>query len=163
MHLDDKKEMAFVMEWGVLVIVVMMFDLKTALETFQQIIIEIFGEYIPTFMQVFLDYFAVYRGRTQHLDHLRMCLEKCQNARLSLNLAKCAFGVTSGALLGHIVNKEGIATDLDKLKAIPRHLHQHRKQILGADTVASPDVAVQVSGLADYVLCARTFASAILF
>ena len=85
---------------------------------FQRIIVEIFGEYIPPFMQVLLDDFAVYSERTKHLDHLRMCFEKCRNERFSLNLAKCAFGVTSGTLLGHIVSKEGIAVDPSKISAI---------------------------------------------
>ena len=79
---------------------------------------EIFGELIPTFMQVFLDDFAVYSREGEHLQHLRLCLEKCKGYRLSLNPAKCVFGVTSGALLGHIVSKDGIAVDQDKVKAI---------------------------------------------
>ena len=52
-HLDDQEKTAFVTEWGVFVVVVMMFGLKTALATFQRVIQEIFHEYIPTFMQVF--------------------------------------------------------------------------------------------------------------
>ena len=52
------------------------------------------------------------------MDHLRMCLEKCRGSRLSLNLAKCVFEVTSGALLGHVVSKEGIVVDSDKVKTI---------------------------------------------
>ena len=67
---------------------------------------DIFGEYIPTFMQVFVGDFAVYSRQIQHLDHLQMCLEKCREYRLSLNPAKCVFGVTSGTLLGHVVSKE---------------------------------------------------------
>ena len=47
-----------------------------------------------------------------------MCLERCRQGRLSLNPAKCAFSVTSGALLGHIVGQDGIAVDADKVKAI---------------------------------------------
>ena len=39
-------------------------------------------------------------------------------AGLSLNQTKCAFGGTSGALLGCIVSNEGIAMDLRKIKAI---------------------------------------------
>ena len=35
-----------------------------------------------------------------------------------MNPAKCAFGVMSGALLGHIVSKESIAVDPGKIDAI---------------------------------------------
>ena len=69
-------------------------------------------------MQVFLDDFAIYSRKTDHFDHLRLCLERCRQGRLSLNTAKCAFGVTSDTLLGHIVSEEGIAVDPDKVKAI---------------------------------------------
>ena len=86
------------------VAVVMMFVLKTAPTTFQRVIQEIFGEYIPTFMQVFLNDFVVYSRKSEHFEHLRLCLEKCRKGRLSLYPAKCAFGVTGGTLLGHIVS-----------------------------------------------------------
>ena len=56
--------------------------------------------------------------RKDHLYHLQLCLERCHVARLSLNPAKCAFGVTSGTLLGHIVSKDGIAVDPGKIEAI---------------------------------------------
>jgi hypothetical protein len=79
---------------------------------------KIFEEYIPGFMQVFLDDFAVFGSRKMHLQHVEMCLQKCRAARLSLNPAKCAFAVTSGMLLGHIVSKDGIAMDPDKVKVI---------------------------------------------
>ena len=69
-------------------------------------------------MQIFLDDFVVYGHRIEHLDHLLLCLDKCQVARLSLNPTKCAFSVTNGVLLGHIVRGEGIAVDPDKVKAI---------------------------------------------
>ena len=118
MHPDDQEKMTFVTEWGIFVAVVMMFGLKTAPATFQRIISEVFMEYIPAFMQVFLDDFAVYGMRKDHLHHLRLCLERRRTARLSLNPAKCAFGVTSGALLGHIVSKEGISMDRGKIDAI---------------------------------------------
>ena len=64
MNPADQEKTAFVTEWGVFVAVVMMFGLKTAPATFQRIIMEIFGEYIPGFMQVFLNDFAVYVTRS---------------------------------------------------------------------------------------------------
>ena len=71
------------MEWGVFVVVVMMFGLKTALATFQCIIAEIFEEYIPAFMQVFLDDFAVYDHQVEHLDQLRLYLDHCRKLGLA--------------------------------------------------------------------------------
>ena len=59
-HLAEQEKTTFVTKRGVFVAVVMMFGLKTAPTTFQRIIMEIFGEYIPSFMQVFLDDFDVY-------------------------------------------------------------------------------------------------------
>jgi hypothetical protein len=115
---EDQEKTAFVTEWGVFVAVFMMFSLKTAPATFQRIIMEIFEEYICGFLQVFLDDFALFENRKMHLQHVEMCLQKCRAARLSLNPAKCAFAVTSRMLLGHIVSKDGIAMDLDKVKAI---------------------------------------------
>ena len=98
------RENNFITEWGVFIVVVMMFRLKITPTTFQRIIMEIFGEYIPTFMQVFLDDFVVYSKRTDHFTHLQLCLEKCRTGRLSLNPAKYTFGVTNGTLLSHIVS-----------------------------------------------------------
>ena len=76
MHPDDP-------EWGVFFAVVMMFGLKTTPTTFQRVIQQIFHEYIPTFMQVFLDDFVVYSRKTYHFNHLRLCLEWCRQGRLS--------------------------------------------------------------------------------
>ena len=68
----------------------MMFGLKTVPATFQCIFTEIFNEYIPPFMQVFLDDFAMYGQRLEYMTQLRL-----YQARLNLNPAKCAFLVTS--------------------------------------------------------------------
>jgi hypothetical protein len=77
---EDQEKTAFVTEWGIFVAVVMMFGLKTAPATFQRIIKEIFEEYIPGFMQVFLDDFAVFGTRKAHLRHVKLCLKKCREA-----------------------------------------------------------------------------------
>mgnify|MGYP002776834142 CR=1 FL=1 len=60
----------------------------------------------------------MYGTRGEHLGHLRLCLERCRTSYLSFNPAKCAFDVINRALLGHIVSKEGIAVDPNKITAI---------------------------------------------
>jgi hypothetical protein len=126
---EDQEKTAFVTEWGVFVTVIMMFGLKTAPATFQWIIIEVFAEYIPGFTQVFLNDFAVFRTHRAHLQHVQLCLKKCLEARLSLNLGKCAFALTSGMLLGHIVSKVKFVLEAPapyNAKALSRFLGQIR-------------------------------------
>ena len=45
-------------------------------------------------------------------------LNQCDQFGISLNSEKCTFGVPSGKLLDHIVSKDGIATNPDKVKKI---------------------------------------------
>ena len=85
MHSDNQEKTTFVIEPGVFVTVVIMFGLKMTPATFQCIIAEIFEDYIPTFMQVFLSDFAIYGRQIEHLAQLRLCLEHCRQAGLSLN------------------------------------------------------------------------------
>ena len=60
----------------------------------------------------------MYGQQLEHLTQLRLCFDRCRQARLSLNPTKCAFFVTSDNLLGHIVSQEGITIDPDKIQAI---------------------------------------------
>ena len=53
-----------------------------------------------------------------HLGHLAMRLEKCRTSRLSHNLLKCAFGLSSDMLLGHIISKNVMVLNPAKVKAI---------------------------------------------
>ena len=49
---------------------------------------------------------------------LRNFFERLRKYNLKLNLAKCAFGVPSGKLLGFIVSRRGIELDPSKIKSI---------------------------------------------
>ena len=59
-------------------------------------------------------------GKTQkqHDQRLIATLERLKEAGVSLNKAKCKFGVSAVKFLGHIVDKDGIKADPDKTKAI---------------------------------------------
>ena len=142
MRPEDLEKMAFITDWGVFVVVVMMFGLKTVQATFQRIITEIFGEYIPGFMHVFLDDFVVYSKWSIHLQHLRLCLEICRIERLSLNPAKCAFGVTNGIAVGPGKVKAIIKASAPKnAKALSRFLGQiqwHSRMIRHLADLATP-------------------------
>jgi hypothetical protein len=77
---EDQEKTAFVTEWGVFVEVVMMFGLKTALATFQRIIMESFEDYIPGFMQVFLDD-LLFSEPVRHTCNTSSCASKSVEKR----------------------------------------------------------------------------------
>ena len=56
--------------------------------------------------------------RTDHIEHLVKVFVQCRVYRICLNPDKCKFMVRQGKILGHIVSKHGISTDMDKIKVI---------------------------------------------
>ena len=58
------------------------------------------------------------KDRERHIPALWKFFERIRFYKLWLNPKNCAFGVTSGKLLGFMVNERGIEVDLDKIKAI---------------------------------------------
>ena len=65
-----------------------------------------------------MDDFYVYSTQKDHLDKLRLLLDKCRLYHIALNPTKCQMMVSHGVVLGHIVSRRGIATDEDKVKVI---------------------------------------------
>ncbi|MCO5613470.1 hypothetical protein L7F22_067747 [Adiantum nelumboides] len=119
---EDEKKTAFITEWGVHASNVMTFGLKNAPPTFQNIVHLVFVEFLTTFKRVFLDDFSVFGKKQEHLQHLKLCFQKCREYRLSLNLVKCAFAIKRGFLLEHINSEEGISIDPRKVEAIRQAL-----------------------------------------
>ena len=66
----------------------------------------IFAPFLRKFVIVFLDDILIYSPTWEdHLKHLKLVLEKLQEAQLYAKLSKCAFGQTSIHYLGHIISK----------------------------------------------------------
>ncbi|KAL6316606.1 hypothetical protein AAG906_018861 [Vitis piasezkii] len=84
---------------------VMSFGLKNIRATYQRAATTLFHDMMHRDVEVYVD------------DMIRF-FERIQKFRLRLNPNKCTFGVTSGKLLGHMVNERGIEVEPDKIKAI---------------------------------------------
>ncbi|XP_061993662.1 uncharacterized protein LOC133711573 [Rosa rugosa] len=56
--------------------------------------------------------------KIDHIEHLREAFEILRQYGMRLNPTKCAFGVSSGQFLGHLVSKRGIEPNLEKVEAI---------------------------------------------
>ena len=70
--------------------------------------------------------------RLEHVNHLKLAFQKCHLYRICLNLDKCKFMVWQGKILGHIVSRNRISIDENKIKVIvelPRLVHSKGVQI----------------------------------
>ena len=78
-----------------------------------------FKEYLRDFLEVYMDDLYVHsKDCLDHIEHLKLVFEKCRVYRICLNPDKCVFMVWQRKILGHIVSKNGISTDFDKIKII---------------------------------------------
>ena len=64
------------------------------------------------------DVFVFGATQEQHNQRLIAMLDRIKTAGVLLNKVKCKFSVSSVKFLGHIVNKDGIKADPDKMAAI---------------------------------------------
>ena len=97
----------------------MPFGLKNVGATYQRILTTIFHNMMHKTMEDCVDDNLVKSTKcSTHLEDLGPILNHMKFFSLRLNLEKCAFGVTSGKLLGYIVFAKGIEVGLEKVQAI---------------------------------------------
>jgi hypothetical protein len=82
---------------------VMPFGLKNAPIIVSRVVIAAFKEFIHQFLEIYLDDWIVYSLLKDHVEVLRLMLERCGQCQMSLNIKKCIFRTPFGILLGHIV------------------------------------------------------------
>jgi len=71
------------------------------------------------FIVIYLDSITMYStSNKQHLKHLKKVFQKCKKFDISLNPKKSHFRVEEGKLLGHIISKEEINIDPNKVEGI---------------------------------------------
>jgi hypothetical protein len=114
----DRYKTTFATELGSYQYTVMPFGLNNAPTIFSRVVIDAFKEFIHQFLEVYLDDLTVYSLLKDHVEVLRLMLERCRKCQISLNFKKCIFGTPFGILLGHIVCKQGLLVDPAKIAVI---------------------------------------------
>ena len=68
---------------------------------------------------MFIDDTLVYsENEEEHVEHLAVVLSLLREHQLYVKFSKCSFFQTDVHYLGHVVSKEGIAVDTEKIRAI---------------------------------------------
>eukprot|EP00253_Pinus_taeda_P016796 PITA_16796 len=118
-HPNDQDKIAFTTPWGTFKYVKMPFGLKNGGATFQRAMDIAFAKEIHDFLVIYLDDLTAFsKSDQEHLRHLRQVFLICRKYGISLNPKKSLFGLEEGKLLGHIISKDGIRIDPDRIQAI---------------------------------------------
>jgi hypothetical protein len=119
MNEQDREKIAFTTPWGTFMYDKMPFGLMNVGATFQRAMdIDFIGER-DKFVVIYLDDLTVFsKTDEEHLTHLKQTFEKCRRFGLSLNPKKSHFAMQEGKLLGHIISRDGIRIDPQRIEAI---------------------------------------------
>ena len=99
----------------------MPFGLLNVGGTFQRAMDYAFKELSGKFIEIYQDDLMVFsKERPSHIGHLKQVFERCRKYGISLNLAKFVFGIDEGKLLGHIISKDGVKIDPERIEAIKK-------------------------------------------
>jgi hypothetical protein len=95
------------------------FGLSNAPVVFMCLMNGVFREYLDKLVIVFLDDILIYsKSEEEHEHHLRMVLQVLREHQLYAKLSKCSFYQKQIHYLGHIISKDGIEVDPEKVAAI---------------------------------------------
>jgi hypothetical protein len=92
------------------------FGLLNAPTVFMCLMNGVFREYLNKFVIVFLDDILIYsKSEEGHENHLSMELQVLREHQLYAKLSKCSFYQKQIHYLGHIISKDGIIVDPEKI------------------------------------------------
>jgi hypothetical protein len=116
---EDISKTTFRTRYGHCEFTLVPFRLSNAPIVFMCLMNGVFREYLDQFVIVFLDDILIYsKSEEEHEHHLRMVLQVLREHRLYAKLSKCSFYQKQIHYLGHIISKDGIAVDPEKIEAI---------------------------------------------
>src|SRR2546428_799004 len=83
---------------------------------------ELLAPYMDQFVAVYLDDITIYSVTFDlQLQHVPLGLDALRQANLMLNAEKCHFFLASVNLLGHVINREGIQPDDEKIVKVKNY------------------------------------------
>ena len=80
---------------------------------------KVFIEFLDKFVVVFIDDILVFsKIEEEHVEHLRLVLQKLREHKLYAKRSKCEFWLKEVSFLGHVVSNGGITVDPSKVRDV---------------------------------------------
>ena len=106
---DDIPKTAFRMHRGHFEFIVMPFGVTNAPATFQLLMNKVFARELDAFILVYLDNILIFsKMKEEHLEHIRITLERLRYAKIYARLHKCKFYKDKVEYLGFDVLARGV-------------------------------------------------------
>lgn len=100
---------------------VLCFGLTNAPAAFQAAMNNVLREYLHDFVVVYLDDILIFsKSAEEHLEHIRLVLDKLRHHNLYANAKKCDFFKSELEFLGHIICRDGVKVDPKKTDTVRR-------------------------------------------
>jgi hypothetical protein len=115
---EDRHKTRFDTKWGSYQYTVMTFGLKNAPAIFSRAIVATFKDFIHKILEVYLEDWTIFSLLKDHVEVLRLMLDRCRQCQISLNTKKCIFSAPFRILLGNVVCKQGLLVDVSKIVGI---------------------------------------------
>jgi hypothetical protein len=94
------------------------FGLNNAPSIFSRVVVKAFKEFLHKFLEAYFDDWTVFNILQNHIECLRLMLDKCRKSQIALNLKNFIFFSPFRVFLGHIVCKQGLLVDRYKISII---------------------------------------------
>jgi hypothetical protein len=116
---SDIPKTTFITKYVLYEYTIMSFGLTNAPAFFMNLMNSVFMDYLDKLVVVFIDDILIYsQSEEEHVDHLKMVLQRLREHQLYAKLSKREFWIDEILFLGHIINRDGLAVDPKKVADI---------------------------------------------
>ena len=118
-HPDDRYLTAFTTPFGLFEWKRLPFGLCNAPAQFYRIMQQVMNDHLFKILVLYLDDLLVYaQDFSSHVENLQKVFNRLREVGLRLNPDKCQLARNEVKFLGHVLSKEGLATDPEKIRAV---------------------------------------------
>ncbi|MBW0518974.1 hypothetical protein O181_058689 [Austropuccinia psidii MF-1] len=133
----DEHLTAFRTKYGSYKYLVMPFGLTNDNTSLQNLVNDIFQDFLDIFVVVYLDYIMVFSSsEKEHVKNVASLLQRLRDNNLFAKASKCLFHASSLEYLGYAVSSEGLKMDSSKISALTSFLKKDSPFIFNEEALS---------------------------